>query len=77
MASVSGHTTLSVMSLLFTKMEFIWKEDCLRRRWEGGGMRGEGAEGGGVLEGGLKEVGSLEGGLPGGRTRRGKIQRVA
>lgn len=38
MASVSGHTALSIMSLLFTKTEFPWKEDCLRMRREGGGM---------------------------------------
>lgn len=66
------------MNLLLIEMEFTWKEDCLKRRLEGGEVEGggEGTEGGGVLEG-LTGLGNLEGGLPGWKTTRGKVQRVA
>lgn len=71
-------TPHSIMNLLLTEMEFTWKEDCLKRRLEGGEDEGggEGTEGGGVLEG-LTGLGNLEGGLPGWKTTRRKVQRVA
>lgn len=35
MALVSGHTALTIISRLLTKIEFTWREDGMKAGWEG------------------------------------------